>query len=305
MVILMKHLRLYGSVALVLIAGGTYWYFILNRPVLTAFDLALNGDYVLDTANPLLSSDVIISSSTPEHLTYDISTAALGHTGELGGTADRVVGTSTLAYLDKSNEGCVVTLVFPSLENVYYTTIDDAPAANSGEDYVPSCSDYHGAHGRFMNGSLHMKNGTVTLPTIRELGFTDEDIQMFEKLLPDSISRVQGFLQIDIDYGIDGASTTLPRLSNIDIPGAIGYAIQTPNVYNGMPGCDFSQGGGLCEYTAFMKDQSAHYWVMNGTNGNAFSYATNDPRWKSKLPLGFRAELQKMGISASSINFSK
>jgi hypothetical protein len=90
-----------------------------------------------------------------------------------------------------------------------------------------------------------------------------------------------------------------------DIPGMKGYTIQTPNMYDGLSACDFSnQGGGYCEYTAFMKDESGHYWVLYGENGGTFSYATNDPAWMKMLPLAFQNELARMKISTASVTMT-
>ncbi len=253
----------------------------------------LDGTYVWDSKSPYETSTVQISSSTPETISYEISTINLLHLGNLAGTAYRIKGTDAYAYTDSnSNDGCRVTIGFSGDGVSYYTS-------SAASTSTASCDDYHGAHGSFFNSVKHKRNVTVTLPTITELGFTDQDLAQFEGLLKGVVSGAQGFIGLDLEEG-----STTHRLTSKDIPDALAFSIETPNLYNGSSACDFSQQVGYCEYAAFMKDGAGHYWVIGGSDGDTFTYATNDPAWQKKLPDVFAKELKRLGLTADSVVFT-
>jgi hypothetical protein len=153
-----------------------------------------------------------------------------------------------------------------------------------------------------MNGDLHIKDGTVTLPTIEELGYSKTDIQMFEKLIPDSITDVQGFL----NYQIEG-KPTVRKLSSQDL-GTYGYAIETPNMYDGVSRCFTGEGGGQCYYAAFISDGQGHYWVLAGEQAGSevhLRYASNHPKWQSTLPQAFREEVERMDVPLAEVEIGE
>src|SRR3989344_791345 len=263
---------------------------------------SLNGEYVLDTASPYSGSTIVIASSTDATLAYIIDTVNFGHLGNLSGTAKRDISTTTKTYTStdyhggEAQEGCRVTVVFPDDSQVYYVA-EDVPVLR--DEYTADCSLYHGAHGMFFDGEFHQKSGKVTLPSILDLGFTEEDRDAYERLLPGALSaEVYIGEQIgdisESNVSGDATITTTREIKSADIPGSFGYKIESPNLYNGLSPCSSGRGG-YCEYVAFMKDDTGGYWIMGGSN-DGIAYATNRDGWKKKLPRAFKDELSRLGV---------
>jgi len=260
-------------------------------PEKPASDLvSLDGIYVLDSGSPYHSSRIEVTNSSETELTYNIETLNFGHFGTLGGTAKRAEG-SELVYKDLITadypEGsiCSVMIIFPDTEHASYTTEGDG------------CDSYHGAHGTFFDGDVHLKNGLITLPTIEEFGFTKKDDEALKNISKEGIfSAVEGYIGIE--------STLTKKFKSIDIPGAVGYSIETANLYDGTFPCDdFSASGGLCKFAAFLKDVNGNYWLLEGTNDGEFKYSSTSKEWQKKMPKVFETELERIGVPVSNVVF--
>lgn len=253
--------------------------------------LDLNGKYLDEKSGVYASSEVKVSSSTDKSIFFQITTTNLAHGGYYEETAYRVASTSLVYVADKqttdNNSLCIITLVFIDDSNLKYYVKDP----DNLEEGSYGCRGNLGAHGAFMDGDIHKKNGTLTLPTIETLGFTKEDIKQFEKLIPGLLTQAQAF------------SNVATKLISKDIKNSTAYSIQTPNIYDTQD-CDFSYPVGYCVFVVFMKDTDGHYWIMGGTTYDAmeegvenfgFKYITNDPEWEDKLPDIFESELDRLG----------
>jgi hypothetical protein len=287
-------------ILLIIIVGAGWYLYTANKGsdqnIKNGSHEAVNGKYVDDTRSPLYGSEVVISSSTPESIDYDINTFNLGHAGELVGKAQRLTATTTTVYEDlTSNDGCSVSIHFIDGNHLFYVTQDVGTSTYDG--YVPSCNDYHGFHGTFMDHDVHTKNGVVTLDTVQELGFTDADAAAFEKLAPGAVSDAaayQKFSVVNDSTGTSASSTV--QISSPDIPGSHGFAISEPNLYNGGFSCS---SGGDCGYAAFMKDAHNNYWILFGSTGavGSLDYVTSSSSWKNNIPEAFQKQADDLGIS--------
>lgn len=292
---MIKHKLLYTILVFTLFVAGIIWFFAYprfqknedsNNTTTSAIStVSLNGNYILDTASPFQNSDVKISNSSEKEISYSITTVHFGHLGNLEGDAQRT-DSSLFVYTDiikDESEICSVVISFESFNNLSY----DA----SGE----ACDDFHGAHGTFFNNEVHKKNGSVSLPTIKELGFTEKDLAKFNSLLP--AENNSGTLLEYAQKFINVETSIVKKITSRDIPNAVGHSIETPNIYNGMSTC-FSDWGGFCIFVAFIKSDT-NYWILEGSNaGDNFRYATDNSQWKKKLPSVFKSELDRIGISS-------
>ncbi|MDB5195364.1 MAG: hypothetical protein JWO84_548 [Parcubacteria group bacterium] len=260
-----------------------------------------DGTYVYDSGSPFTGSEVDISSSTETQLDYHINTVHLAHTGDLEGVAHRIAST-TIAYTDKtSNEGCAVTISFINKAQIIYA-LESIP----GSDY--GCEGYHGAHGEFLDGEVHVKNGLVTLPSLTDRGVSDSDRKALAQLAPDIFPNIESYIGLDISTTDQNSDENVMQsdspLTSTDIPGSHGFAIQSPNIYNGSFGCgDFTETGGFCSYGAYLTDGHGHYWILSGANGEQFTYMTNNLNWKAKIPAAFKEQLKKLGVT--NVKFEK
>ncbi len=269
----------------------------------------LNSEYKLVTSSVFYESDVTISSSTPSDIYYQISTVNKGHIGNLRGFAIRDKSTTTLAYVsndyhkDEDQSGCQVTIYFNKENNLTYIAQDKIDKSNKKNQYSDSCSSYHGAHGSFFDGDLHVKNVTNTLPTLLDLGFTKSDRDMYISMSKD-VAHAEIYVKEDIYY-MDGSESTSSARSVVstDIKNSFGYLIESANMYNATFACDFVSGGGYCEYGAFLKDNKGGYWMMGGSNSSRFIYKTNRKEWYNKLPKAFIEELSRLDLSIESVDF--
>jgi len=298
-----KQRKFYVAVAILVIVVAIVCFFVYQKyqkitddTIVSTTPGLFDGNFVLDTKSPSKSSDVKISNSSENEISYEIFTVNLAHIGNVDGTAQRIASTTAFVYKDvlkplehSPYEGdCVVLISFIDKDHLFYDLDGHA------------CNSFLGAHGWFFNNDIHEKNGSVTLPTIEKLGYTKEEIQIFNDLL--SAGKDESTALDSAQEQIDIGATLVKKITSKDIPNATGYSIETPNIYDSVSPC-FPDFGGYCTFVAFMKDAENNYWIIGGSNSGDFYYATNNQGWKNKLPSAFESELNRIGIHNDQIKF--
>jgi hypothetical protein len=209
----------------------------------------------------------------------------------------------------EKQENCQVIISFLEKGTLKIETQDKK--INRGEDYFDGCSGYHGAHGSFFEDFLYTTDPKDTIPTLVTLGFTEADRNAFLKMSKD-ITYVEEYADEKISY-LEDYSQSVPSAQKIvstDIQDSFGYRIESANMYDGNFSCDFPQGGGYCSYGAFLKNGKGGYWIMGGSNskperGKQFLYRTTEKAWKQKLPIAFKNELVRLGLTEKDVDFEK
>lgn len=138
--------------------------------------------------------EVVISSSTPDSLHFVIESLSYrGASAYYSETAHRIASSSMVYVADKNTEDndhgpCNVTIRFIDQTHVKYFT-KDGPDESMGY-----CGSNAGIGASFQDGEIHEKDFKVALPTIKVLGFTDNDIAQFEALVPGVLPYAQKWL---------------------------------------------------------------------------------------------------------------
>ncbi len=308
-----KILRIFGIIILILVCVGVgVWsiFYIEKSDNLETHTVkqikskSLDGNYTFDTSSPYFSSEISIASSTDTYVNYDINTSSFAHTGNLTGVAFKDMSTTSLTYVSRdyhqgeAQEGCKIIITFLDDAHVTYNATDESV---DRDDYVNDCNGYHGAHGKFFDGDIHVKGDKVNLPTLVNLGFTEEDRLMFKKIANNNDISVEDFIYTTYDAEGTTPVTAEKKIIDEKRPHALIYSIQSANIYNGMETCLFSSKGGYCNYGLFMKDKG-NYYVITGSNGGMFTYATTNKGMLKIVPESFKKELESQGIDETMVS---
>lgn len=294
----------------------------------------LDGEYNMVYTTPWRTSSIYISSSTKDHLDFNIGVTGFAHEGGYNGTAYRIASSSIVYVMDDTAQEpdenlCKVTIEFVDMTHVKYFT-EDISASKTYVGENVTCTSSLGFRAIYMDGYIHEKDFKPQFPTIKPFGFTDADIAQFDDMLAnDSFEFAQQYIDEQEDlvwtkkYAdeyptiADGPHHTVRRLRAIGIQNGLAFSIESRDPTNGFP-CDFNSEelGGYCTFVVFAKDDASHYWIMggnasdlregfDGSSPKGFQYATTDPKWKNKLPDVFKRELERLGVSESLVRFNK
>ena len=320
------------SIALAIIMHGHIFSTLQSRSSsLQTSTETLDGMYLFDSKSPYVYETVEISSSTASSLHFTLSESVAGNDGGYDGTAVRVSSTTSSSSVfvsrddanseqDINNGICHVMIEFIDPIHLQYVVEEFEPGAQYTDQQKQDCESNLGVGVSFDSHVVFKKNGMVTLPTIKQLGFTDADIAFLDILASSTMdgatsglmSEAQRYLNVN-----DDDPTLRPIATKLDtsqIPDSVAYAINTPNIGNGNYDCNYTKPdvGYGCLYVAFMKDTNSHYWILGGSSsdlpvndGAGFTYATNDAAWKSTLPYAFAQALSSIGVPRSSVVFKK